>query len=651
MSESIHITGSDLPEWATESTLEKIANAIDDLAGLSSDQKKQMRDGFKDMKETGKVTRENIKKAGKGGSDNIFKDATKGLGKFADEANKGSLSIESLQDPLDEFEKGLSSSAKRMGLIGGAFAALGAQIGLAIGDIKETVGALSGMTDAGIRVQGGFQGLRQTMADTGMSLDEVTGITDKYARTVGNVGLRSIMNLAKTAEDGAFSFREYGMVVAEGAEFQAKMLESQRLGGIFEAQDKRANSMALQENIKNLTAYSKILNVSRTEMAQAQIEAKSRADVQRRFNSMDEDTRKAANASFDQFSAIVASLGPEAKGLGDMMTTIIADPAAVNSEAFATLAQASPQAAEAILELRKKILEGENVSQEDIINRLLDPLDAAAKSGQLEMLSMNDAIGALVNDLGGPVLNSLRNYNQRLGEVMKEGGLSEAEAMKKLKEEGVDKAVSGAVGLDQELRDLSETIKSSRIDVFMNLFGPEAASGVEAITSAVRTAADGIETLGNVDYRSAIEGAIEALGEFGSWLGLQIDTIFSGIATTMSDLWNGIKDIVNKIVTFPSMMWNTVVNKLNDTFGTSFSTVDIPNSDAPQPAFPAGARLADVDRASARVAGMQQNLEGAIAGGADANQVEFWRVQLEIAQATLTELRRIRTHGANALTD
>lgn len=511
---SVHITSSDLPEWATEATLDKLAKAVEALAGLSAEQKREMKSGFKDMKETGKATRENMKKAKTSASNNIFGDVTSGLKSFGKELNESGVSLDSLQEPLDKFNKGLGESAKRFGIIGGAFAVFGQQVGLAISDIKDTVGALRDMTDTGIYVRGGFEGLRDEMAATGMTLSEVQEISGKYARTVGNVGLRSILDLTKSVEDNSFKFREYGLLIADGAEFQAKMLESQRLGGIFEARDKRANSLALQENIKNLTAYSKILNVSREDMAQAQIDTKSRADVQRRLNSMDEESRKAANASFDQFSAIIASLGPEAKGLGDMMTTIIADPAAVNSEAFTQLAAASPEAANAILELRDKVLAGEEISQQDIVNRLLGPLDAAAKSGQLEMLSMNDAIGDLVNQLGGPVLNSLRNYNQRLQEEMEKGNLSQEEAMEKLKNEGVDPAVTAAMGLDQEFRRLSTSIQSSRINKFMDLFGEQAVAGVEGMTNVVSKMADAADWVGDATWTEIGAKVIENLVEY-----------------------------------------------------------------------------------------------------------------------------------------
>ena len=96
-------------------------------------------------------------------------------------------------------------------------------------------------------------------------------------------------------------------------------------------------------------------------------------------------------------------------------------------------------------------------------------------------------------------------------------------------------------------------------------------------------------------------------------------------------------------------MWNKIVTVLNKIPGIDIDTVEIEAAVA-QPAFPEGARISDVRAAEARVAGAQQNYEGAIAGGTEA-QAEYWRVQLEIAQATLAELRRIRTAGPNSLTD
>lgn len=543
---SVHITSSDLPEWATETTLNKLASAMEDLLDLSAEQKNQLKSGFKEMKQTGKATADSMKKAGGGG--NIFKDSTSGLQSFTKELNEGSVSLDSLDEPVEKFGKGLSSTAKRLGIIGGAFALFGQQIGLAIGDIKETVGALRNMTDVGIQVKGGFDGLRDTMAQTGMSLEEVSNITSTYTRTVGNVGLRGILDLTKATEDSSFQFREYGLLVAEGAEFQAKMLESQRLGGIFRAQDQRANSMALQENIKNLTAYSNILNISREEMAQAQVEAKSRADVMRKFNSMDEDSRKSANQSFDQFTAITASLGEGGKEMQQMMIDMIASPVAEASESFQALAQVSPETAQAVKKLQQDIMSGADISPDMIITQMTEVLDAASQSGQIEMLALGDQTRDVANMMGGPLLNALRNYEANLARA--EGATMEEKLANMA--QSTDGAVSAAVGLDQELRRLSQSIKSSRIDKFMQMFGEEAAAGVESLTTVISKAADMVDWFGDASWEDIGQKIVDTFhnivwpavqGLFASasdWLSRKIEDAFLWIRDIPVEIGNAI---------------------------------------------------------------------------------------------------------------
>lgn len=645
MAESnVHIESisSDIPDWATEDTMQKLMESMEKLVGLTDKQKKDMESGFKDMKETGKVTRQNIKKAGAGGA-NIFGDATDGLKSFGKELNEGAVSMDSLEDNVKDVNKSLAKNAKRWGLIGGAFAAIGQQVGLAIGDIKETVSALRDMTDTGIMVKGGFDGLRDTMAETGMSLAEVQEITGKYARTVGNVGLRSMLDLAKSAEEGSFEFSKYGMVVAEGAEFQAKMLESQRLGGIFEVKDRRAQSMALADNIKNLTAYSRILNVSREEMQESVLEAKSRADVMRKFNSMDDKSREAASKSFDDFQTVVASLGPQAKGLGDMMTTIIADPAAVSSEAFAQLASASPEVAQAILDMRKTIEQGGEISQQEIINRLLGPLDEAAKSGKLENLAMNDAIGETVNMLGGPVLNSLRNYQQRMGELTA-GGLTEAEAMEKLREEGVDKAVSAATELDQELRNLSQSIKSSRIDIFMRMFGEESARGVTAITGVVRSMADTVNWLGDASMEEVLTKIVENFDKY----------VLTPMGNAATALWEGIKSAFFGIIQSISLGFQDIVVKFTNTMAETWLGEKAGMETRALPSVVHQRQQEALSHAQVMQGGTaaaidhyQQNLAQALTP----EERQIAEAQLEALREVAGEMKRIRRGGPNQIKD
>jgi len=388
--------------WARDSTLEKLLVYMEKIADLSESQKKELEDGFADMAKTGKVTTDNLKKqatkGGGAGGNNLFADATSGLANFSGGVVDAADDLDDLgSGPLKKFGKGLVGMTKKMGAMGVVAGAIMNQIGAAIATIKDTVDAMRQLNSVGVTIEGDFMAFQEHLQTSNMTIEQLSEITGQYARTVSNVGIKSLVDMTAAAEQSGFAFKDYGLLLSEATDFQAQMLESQRLGGLFRMQDERAQSLALADNVKTLTAYSKILNVSREDMLKNTLELKSRADVQRRFNSMDDESRRAANASFDQFSYIMQALGPEASGLTDMITTMIADPAAVNSEAFKQLAAASPEVSEAMLDLRAKIEAGEEITQADIIERLLGPLDAASKSGQLDMLSMNDAIGETVN--------------------------------------------------------------------------------------------------------------------------------------------------------------------------------------------------------------------------------------------------------------
>ena len=644
--QDVNIIGVDLDNssmWATQKTMEDVLKAVENIADLTEKQKRDLTNGVNQMVKTGKANADTLKGAGgKGGGGNIFGDTTKGLAKFGGTVEDLTENVDDLAaGPMKEFGKGITGLTKRMGAIGGVGGLLMNQVGKAISTIKETVNAMRDLNSVGITIKGDFMGFQESLKESGTTISELSNIASKYARTVGNVGLESIVDMAKAAEKSGFAFSNYGLRLAEGAEFQAEMLESQRLGGIFRVRDQQEQSLVLQDNIKRLTAYSKILNVSREDMLAQQMELKGRADVQRRFNSFSDEQREAANKSFNQFSDIMASLGPEAKGLTDMMTTIIADPAAVNSEAFTQLASASPELAAAIMDLRSKIESGEEISQADIIDRMLGPLDAASKSGKLEMLSMNDGIGETVNMLGGPVLNSMRNYESRMAELTKDGKTTE-EAIAALAEK-TNESVKKATEAQTELDKFAATIKEARVKIFNNALGEEASSMFDAAIAGIKLARGKAEEMGNFDYRGSLMGLyqsmVDTFSNFFTWM----DEKWTGFKQTMSDLWTGITELINNIIAIPGMIWNAVADALNNTFGLSIEKVDMTKVSA----APSTPSLGQVDKAVSIRESRQSLLDQAKAEGASPAQIEWMQKSVNQQDEIIAELRKLRSSGAN----
>ena len=648
MSEDVNIIGVDLDNssmWATQKTMEDVLKAVEKLADLTEKQKRDLSNGINDIAKTGKVTSDSLKSAGGGkkSSGNIFGDTTKGLAKFGGTVADLDDSVDDLASgPMKDFGKGLGSLTKKIGLIGGVGGVLMNQIGKAISTIKETVDAMRSLNSVGIVIEGDFMAFQESLKVSGTTIAELSNIASKYARTVGNEGLQAIVNMTRAAEDGSFQFSNYGLRLAEGAEFQAELLESQRLGGIFRVRDQKEQSLVLQDNIKRLTAYSKILNVSREDMLAQRRELKSRADVQRRFNSFSDEQREAANKSFNQFSDIMSSLGPEAKGLTDMMTTIIADPAAVNSEAFTQLASASPEAAQAILDLKNEIESGDEISQADIVARLLGPLDAASKSGKLEMLSMNDAIGETVNMLGGPVLNSLRNYQSRLDKAM-EGGKTPAEAIDELAN-ATNQSVKKATEAQTQLDIFAATIKEARTKVFVNLLGQEAANIFDMAIGGLKKATAGIDELGGIDYRSYLEGAFDAIKAWGESVNDWIQTAWMNIQDGLSSLWSGIMGVIDNIMKIPAR----IENYLRELVGLDPKPI-IDKSGTAVPTDPNRPTLSQLNNTEASASALRGAIDNAQATGSQSDaQLQIWISMATNLEEMAKQMRSQRSSNANA---
>lgn len=555
--------------WATERVQEQLLEALIKLGDLTAKQQKELEDGFKDMKETGKVTKDNLKaQKTKGGGGDLFGDSTKGLASFTGEVVGAADDLDDLASgPMKKFGKGMTGLVKNMGMMGGLAAGLMAQIGAAVSTIKETVDAMRDLNSVGITLEDGFLGFQEMLEDSGSTLAELSNITTQYARTVGNVGLKSLVNMTKAAEGSEFAFKNYGLRLLEATEFQAEMLDADRLAGIFRKRDEVEQSMMLQDNIKTLTAYSKVLNVSREDMIKQRVELKSRADVQRRFNSMTDEGREAASASFDQFSDIMAALGPQASGLTQLMTDIIADPAAVNTEAFTQLAGASPEAAAAIRQLKEQIEAGEDISPDMIINRLLTPLDAASKSGQLEMLSMNEAIGSTVDLLGGPVLNSLRNWESRIQPLIDEG-LTQEQALAKLAE-STDSSVQKATEAQTELDIFAATVKNARVKVFENLLGKEASNIMDLAIDGLRIASDKISEYSSLDYRGMLGNLVD---QFELYVVEPFRTSMTWLNDVVDSLGKAFDEFFIWLQDIPARIWNAMAAVL------PIDPVDLPSA-------------------------------------------------------------------------
>jgi len=538
--DNITINNVDLPQdvmWATQKVQLDLLKTLEKIYDLSEKQKDTIDKTFKEMQKTGKVDAAQVKNMGgdskKGGSGAIktaVGDMSTGLKTFTTNISGTSEGLDHLDDKIGGFGKGLSNVTKKMGVMGGVVAAIFGQAGAALKTFTETVSVFRQFNEVGITVKGGVIGFHEAISKVGISMEHMAELTSKYSRTVGNVGIRAIVDMTQAAEQSGFAFSKYGVTLDEAVGFQTKLMESQRLGGLFHAQDAAKEAIASQENLKRLTAYSKILNVSRDEMIEARMANKGRADIQRMFNAMPEELRIASNKSFDQFSDLITALGPEtAKGM-QIFTDIIADEAGMASQSFTELAQVSPELAESISEIRRKIRAGEDVGLEEIEN-FRGVLEAATKSGQLNSLSMGENTKDMADYLGGTFLNSLRNAGEKIEDYKKQtaAGKTVLETM----EGAQNKSVIAMTQFQSELDMLAGKTETARLKVFSRAIGKTGEDMLEGATKFVHKMGVAVEDFGEdpvkfikdlfakiVDSFSlyVIEPLMGYLTIFGDWL-------------------------------------------------------------------------------------------------------------------------------------
>ena len=509
---AVHITGTDLPQWATETTAATMAEYIAELVDIST---KTQQSVVKQLQANGKITEDLATEIGEGKS-SLGED----LDKAADSALDTAAGFDKVGKHLPGFADTLKKLPKTVKLGIAGFGMLAAGMAHAVAIVRETAGVLKNMNDAGIRVEGGIRELQHSLSQTGMTLDELQNITSKYAQVVGTNGWKAITNLTEgvNALDGGF--RKYGITTAEATEFTAEYLEQQRMAGVFGAASQRNQSAALQQNIERLTAYSKTLNVSRKAMMETTTTMLSREDVRARFALMEPEERAKAQEAFAATIQGFASLGPAGEKFGSLLTDMIANPTEEAAESFKQIAQAAPELAQDLVSMSKRVKAGEKVTQEEIMMTLEK---AGNNKVVLEQLKRaGGEIGAMADSILVASLareNAAKNEIKLRAQFEKETQEVQAKGFEEWKRTSSD-AVVGVTGVDDAMAKLHATIQEQVTVAFLDLVGDAGGAGVRGLI-------DGIDKLTNIigmfddtgwvtNFREffgeGLGGAIRALG-------------------------------------------------------------------------------------------------------------------------------------------
>lgn len=335
----VHITGTDLPQWASETTLEKLLETVEKLTNTSEQQKRILDKSLREIQKTGK-SESGTGLTGSKKDISLTKALTSGLRDAGHSALDVVGGFDKLGGPLKTFGKALkdTSAGMKVGLaaMGGVFAIFGK--GAAI--YKSSADTMIGLANTGITIEDSFLGINRTLATTGMSLEQFNEISTKYSRVVGQNGWRAINKLVEATDKASGGFDTMALSTADATEYAVEYLEQQRMVGVFRTIRERDQSAALAENMKQLTMYSKVLNVSRDDLQDATREMMGNAGLQAELFSMAPKQREAAQKAFKETGIALASLGAEGQEALKMMTDMAATPNPYGSPSYIKLVEA-----------------------------------------------------------------------------------------------------------------------------------------------------------------------------------------------------------------------------------------------------------------------------------------------------------------------
>ena len=252
--------GSDLPKWATEETQKAIAEKLGAIEKINKETKENDKKNAKKEDKQNKDTTTILEKG--------FKSMRQAAGKQTEAFNKFSADKLIPKTPFKAFNTGIQKFAGKLGIAGAALGAFGFVIGGIVGRFKAFSDQFRVLFATGFRFDQGSIGLAKAAVRAEMSLDQYTEILGRYSTTVGVLGTRAFSDLNVAMRDNLKEVGLLGMNLGELTEYTADYLDQRRLLGILEESDRQALASNTETYLKNISALSTLLNVSREQISQ-----------------------------------------------------------------------------------------------------------------------------------------------------------------------------------------------------------------------------------------------------------------------------------------------------------------------------------------------------------------------------------------------
>lgn len=460
------------------------------------------------------------------------------------------------RDTFFNFNRSLSSGAQSLGRFGapltgasrmlGRLASAGGKAGIALGGLALTVGGLAGFLGALVRIVQDSSRTLKAMNDVGltqiqsatelarlqgnlaMSSEQLTSLFQEYAREMGTFGFQSLENLVRGTGEAEQAMHRLGLTLAEGATFGAQFLRQQRMASIFEMEQTVEENVRFQNTMQNLTAFSRILNVSRQEIMKATTEIMEQEQLRARFAAVQNRTqREEMQEQVRDTIMMFAALGPEGRRFGELFGRAVGalDPMLVE-DLYGFL----PFAGEAVMNLM-------DMARRAAAGIDIDPLQRAEAfeefGNALERSSESTAFMAQMGDQQAmqamAMLAQFREARERFQRDERSSRMSFAEYMR-AEEERTQRLVQSQVQLQDVFNRIRLRFNEALLRIFEHFVGE---GSIEDAVEKLGTLFDSVGE-GLLQFSLILEedgGLMRALSE---GIAKAMDVIIRGIADGMT---------------------------------------------------------------------------------------------------------------------
>ena len=492
--------GSDIPEWATEATQQKILNHLKGEKKTDDEDLKQQKTQTKTLK----TVAEQFKELNKNSSENSKK-LVATLNKKGGDYTKD-LVKKNIQTPFKSVNAQLGKFAGRLGFVGAGLGAFATAVGFVVGRLKQFSDSYRQVFAMGFRFEQGSMGLAKAAVAAEMGINEYTEILGKYSTSVGILGTQAFSELNVALRDNLQNQGLLGMGLAELTEYTADYVDQLRTTGILSEQNVENLEVMAENYLKNITAFTQLANVSRDQINAVVKSATSIDAFTNKLNTLPATLQRNVLAAAQTVAGMFAGIGSE---FGDQLATTF-------TQAYGRGGLFFTEAGRELLAVNKRLYN----SLDGIINNMesLDDGSAANATADLieEIANTSDAererLGIIERsntEYAGAARQQIALIN-KIQQLEEEGKIEIYKDLQKLREESkIDRLSVAFINFERVIQKFRMVFNT----FFTRLFGNDRL--LNAIESAM-------ETLSNKanDLADWVLSFAERVGTWlGNWMG------------------------------------------------------------------------------------------------------------------------------------